>query len=544
MQAALQPLMALFLVAFAVGMVAHRLQIPYTLALVIAGLGLGFLHIEAFDQIQLTPDLLLMLLLPPLLFEASFRLDWARARRDVLIILLLAIPGVVISTAVTAGLVWVFLHGIGLQDFLWSTAFLFGAIVAPTDPVSVLSLFKTLKVDPRLYLLMEGESLLNDGVAVVLFLIVAAVAGISLGHGAPEIDTTQEAVLYGVRTLFGMAGGGVVIGAVVGIASSAATRVVDDHLVEVSLTAIVAWGSFVLAESFHASGVLACVAAGVVHGNLGARHAMSPTTRVAVTDFWEFMAFFANTLVFLLMGLELEVVRLFGVLGPVALAFLALLLARIVVVAASWAVSRANRSVESIPARWLPVFVWGGMRGSLSMVLVIGLPRDLPHRALLVDLVFGVTATTLLLQGLTMKRLLAGLGLSGGPVSNNVERAWTTRMIASRALAEIDHWIHDGRVGETEGAILRAPYVRMQESAASALDAARDGSAEPLLGEARRRLVALERDVLREAVDGGFASEEVAEEIIGEIARKRETIGEQEIQANDEHRRTQVQEGP
>ena len=169
------------------------------------------------------------------------------------------------------------------------------------------------------------------------------------------------------------------------------------------------------------------------------------------------------------------------------------------------------------------------------MVLVIGLPRDLPHRGLLVDLVFGVTATTLLLQGLTMKRLLTALGLSGGPVSNSVERAWTSRMIASRAFAEIEHWIRDGRVGDAEAAVLRAPYERMQESAASVLDAARDGSAEPLLGEARRRLVALERDVLREAVDGGFASEEVAEEIIHEIALKRETIGEQETQAAEEH---------
>jgi len=234
------------------------------------------------------------------------------------------------------------------------------------------------------------------------------------------------------------------------IAVEASTRVIDDHLVEVTLTAIVAWGSFVRAESVHASGVLACVAAGVVHSNIGAKIGMSPTTRVAVLAFWEFMAFFANTLVFLLIGLELDIADLANALVPITLVFASVLVARGSVVAMGWAASRSSSGVEPIPSKWIPVLVWGGLRGSLSMVLVIGLPYDLETRGLLVALVFGVTATTLLVQGLTMKPILARLGLSRSSTAGPIERAWAERMIASRALGEIERWVDDGRLAPTD----------------------------------------------------------------------------------------------
>jgi monovalent cation:H+ antiporter, CPA1 family len=521
---AVEPLIALLLVAFGVGLLARRFRLPYTLALVVAGLALGFLDVEAFKAIRLTPDLLFVLLLPPLLFEASFHLDWTRFRRDAPLTFLLAVPGPIIATTITATLTMVLLRAFGWESFGWTEAFLLGAIVSPTDPVSVLSLFRALDVDRRLHLLVEGESLLNDGIAVVLFLIVAATAGLAVRSDAPSILSMHDAVLYGLRTFFWMAGGGIAIGSLVGLAASAVTRAIDDHLVEVALTAIVAWGSFLVAESVQASGVLACVAAGVVHGNVGARRSMSPTTRMAVIDFWEFMAFFANTLVFLLVGLELDLGTLSTVVVPIVLALGAVLVARIAVVTLAWGAARASRRLDDIPLRWVPVLVWGGIRGSVSMVLVLGLPYGLESRNFLVVLVFGVAAASLLLQGLTMRPLVTRLGLSGTATPNSIERAWTERMMASRALAEIDRWVDDGRLAPNDAERIREPYTRTRADATRTLDSAGEGAKGRLLEQARRHLVAIERDVLDEAVIDGVASDPVARALGDEIARKREAI--------------------
>jgi CPA1 family monovalent cation:H+ antiporter len=498
-------------------MIARRFDVPYTLALVLAGLALGLLQLRTFAGVHLTPHLLLTLLLPPLLFEASFHLDWRRFRRDAPITLALAGPGVLVSTAVTAAATWGAFRALGLQGLDAGAACLFAAIVAATDPVSVLALFKALEVDRRLYLLVEGESLLNDGVAVVMFLIVAGVLGVSVGYDTPEIGSAGDAVLYGVRTLLWMGGGGVVVGALVGLASSAVTRVIDDHLLEVTLTVIVAWGSFVAAESVHASGVLACVAAGVVHGNVGARFGMSPATRVAVIEFWEFLAFFGNTLVFLLIGLELEVRGLVAVAVPIGLGWFAVQIGRIAVVGFGYGAARALSGVEPLPSRWAPVLVWGGLRGSLSMVLVIGLPPDYPARGLLLPLVFGVTGLTLLVQGLTMRRVLGAAGLLGAVRDPATEEVRTRRVIAARALAEIDRLVLEGRLGEAAADRLRSPY-RREVAPSPEVDAAD-------VREAERQLIAVERDALHEAVHDGLASASVVARLQGELAARREAQG-------------------
>jgi CPA1 family monovalent cation:H+ antiporter len=409
MEQQIGPFMALFLASAAVGVLARRLQVPYTLALVIAGVLLGALHLESLHDLRLTPDLVLVLLLPPLLFEASFHLDWARLRRDAPITLVLAGPGVLLSTAATATIVWALFRGLGIPGLALGPAFLLGAIVSATDPVSVLALFKTLGVDRRLRELVEAESLLNDGVAVVAFLVVARVLGI--GAGDPR-GTTGEIALDAMWVFAWMTVGGVAIGAATGFAASVSTRAIDDPFVEVTVSVLVAWGSYLLADAAHASGVLACVAAGVVYGNVGGRQWMSSATRVAVADFWGFLVFFANTVIFLLIGLGLDARELWIVALPIAIAWGALVAARVGAVGLGWVASRRLPGVEPVPAAWVPVLVWGGLRGGLSMVLAIGLPADYAPRALLLPLVFGVTAATLLLQGLTMPRVLRMTGVS------------------------------------------------------------------------------------------------------------------------------------
>jgi CPA1 family monovalent cation:H+ antiporter len=305
------------------------------------------------------------------------------------------------------------------------------------------------------------------------------------------------------------------LGAVVGLASSAVTRAIDDHLVEVTLSAIVAWGSFVAAESVHASGVLACVTAGVVHGNVGARTGMSPTTRVAVIEFWEFMAFFANTLVFLLIGLELEIPRLLLVAAPITLAWTGVLLARVAVASMGWGVARVSPRVDPFPRSWIPVLAWGGVRGSLSMVLVIGLPADYPARALLVPLVFGVTGATLLVQGLTMARLLRWLGVSPRPGDPAIERARTRRLVTSRVLAEIERLQAAGRLGAEAAGELAGRYAGPED--ASEADVRRLD-----LHEVGPHLLAVERDALHEAAQEGLASTSVISALQHDLAQRRE----------------------
>ncbi len=515
--------LVLLLIASIVGMAARRLRVPYTLALVVAGLLLGFVHIEALHGLSLGADLLLLLLLPPLLFEAALHIDLRDFRRDLGPILVLAVPGVLAGAALTAGLSWLALGATGLSPaFGWPQALLFAAVIGATDPISVLALFKELGVTRRLYLLVEGESLLNDGVAVVLFLILGAVLGTSEAQAVPE--GAAAILAYGIKTFIWMAGAGLGIGAMIGAAASVAARQIDDHLIETTLTTLVAWGSFLLAEQIEASGVLATVSAGMMVG-FGKSYGMSAHTRVAVEDFWEYMAFLANSFVFLLVGLELDPLLLIHKAPAIAAASLAVLLSRAAVVHGSAPIVR--RLADPIPASWRHVMVWGGLRGSLSMVLVLTLPQDFPGRATLVALVFGVVAGSLFIQGLSIGALLRRLGLSGGDADER--RAW--ERARGRALAA-RHALH--LLDELGEAQLYTAQVRSRlEGWYAGRRALADAEAEAHAGAQRSdeqlvegmlRLLAAEREAVREAERAGLISGGVAAELLAELSARQEGL--------------------
>ncbi|MFT4624332.1 MAG: CPA1 family monovalent cation:H+ antiporter [Myxococcota bacterium] len=519
-------ILLLLLVGCVVGVGARRLRLPYTLALVVAGIALGFVDPQELHAFELNADLLFTFLLPALLFEAALHLDVADLRRNAVPIGLLALPGVLIATAVTAGVTWIGIDALGRHpNFGYGEALLFGSVIAATDPISVLALFRELGVPRRLYLLVEGESLLNDGVAVVVFLIVAAALGVEVGHGGHvEVHGANEILIYGVRTFLWMVGGGVLCGAVLGGLAGTAMRQFDDHLVEVTITTIVAYGSFLLAEEIGASGVLSTVTAGMVTGSFATRYGMSTRTRLAVEDFWEYAAFIGNTLVFLLLGVELRIAPLMGDMLPILIAFGATLLGRAVAVYGSAPLARFG--ADPVPKEWSHVMWWGGLRGSLSIVLVLGLPLDFAARDTLLHMVFGVVAASLFLQGLTVPVLMRrlGVGVRSDDRSKQADRHRARLVAVQQALHALDAMRHEGVVALGVHERLRAWYGDRKNEAAGALSELLGEADEVRASETIAVLLHL-HDVEREAVrHAGRADVVDAAAVTAELAELDERV--------------------
>jgi monovalent cation:H+ antiporter, CPA1 family len=392
----------LLIAASTIAVLAKYLRIPCTVALVLGGLLLSLLRLPFLSPLQpdqrphwLTPDVILILFLPALVFEGSVKIQVRDLLRDWAPLLVLANVGVLLATFVTGYLVhW----ALGLPIL---TALLFGAIISATDPISVLAIFPTLKMDKRLSVIIEGESLLNDGTAVVVFqILVAGVVAGGLGGGR------------GIGQFLLAVVGGAVLGFGVGYTGSKITQTIDDPPIEITLTTIIAYGSYLLANHLHWSGVIATASAGLIVGNFGAKKGMSAQTRTALESFWEYIAFVMNSLVFLLIGLEVHVDTLAHAWHPILFAIAAVLIGRSLSV--YLLVPVTNIFVENIPVRWQHVMVWGGLRGALALALALSLDNTFPYRDRILDLTFGVVVFSILLQGLTVKPLLRALGLADG----------------------------------------------------------------------------------------------------------------------------------
>jgi Na+:H+ antiporter len=497
----------LFVVASAVAIAARRLRLPYTVALVVAGLLLGFLH--AFQPPELTKEILFAVVLPGLLFEAGFHLEFRDFRRDASAILALAVPGVVAAIGLTALMLTAVAGTIELEtNFTWSYALVFGAVVAATDPIAVMGLFRTAGAPKRLSVLLEGESLFNDGTAIVLFtLILAAVTGGTLsGVGL-------------VRDFFTIVGGGIVIGGIVGLVISEVVRRVDDAMIEITLTTIAAYGAFLAAEELHFSGVIATVAAGMLCGNYGARTGMSPSTRVAAETFWEYVAFALNSIVFLLIGFRVRMSDLIHSWLAIVAAYLAVTIGRAVVVLGVSGLLRATR--QGIPASWATVLVWGGLRGGLSMVLALSLPASLPHRDFLVTTTFGVVVLSILVQGLTMSPLLRRLGVVRRDEARvQYDRVRGRIQMANAALAELEEMARHRWAPRPVIKTLQQEYearVQQSEEEAHALHGAADHLRADELKNARRHLLLVEKDHVLAASRRGDLAPDVADALLADV---------------------------
>ena len=414
-------IIGLLLVASLVAILVQRFRLPYTVGLV--GIGLLFAAlIQPLDN-PISSEIILSMLVPPLIFEAAFHLRLDDLRRDLGLILLLAVPGVILTTFVVGGLISI--ANIGIEP---KVAMVFGALIAATDPVAVVALFRRLGAPKRLQVLLEGESLFNDGTAIVMFNIMLVIAGISV-HGESSISADSGLGLW-IAEFLKVAGGGVLTGVVLGMFASQIIGRIDDALVETTLTTVLAFGSYLVGEHvLGVSGVLAVVAAGIVNGNVGPR-GMSATTRVVVFNFWEYSAFLANSFIFLLIGLTIDIVGLFKNLPAIGVAILAVLLARALGI---YGLSIFNRDIST---KWKHIMYWGGMRGAIALALVLTISAkgiSLDTVSQLRSMAFGVVLFTLLFQGISMDWLVKKLKLVQRSVFQEEYELRHARFVAGRA---------------------------------------------------------------------------------------------------------------
>ncbi len=414
----LESYLVLFLViALLVIFVTRWIAVPYTLGLVIVGLVLSISGV--LPEVQLTPPLVLFVFLPALLFEGAWSIHWKLVRTHWRMIFFLAGPGLLFSLVIIASV----LHLLDGLD--WGTAFLLAAILSPTDPVAVLSLFRQHHVDERLAVIIEGESLFNDGVAGSLYQTFLAVVLLSV-HG----QTSSGILAWGEGLLAFLleAGGAILLGLVVGWLMSQTVKRFDEPLVETTMTIITAYGVYLLADQLHLSAIIAVIVAALVLGNYGRAIGMSERTQSAVDNFWSLLAFIANALIFLLVGVQLNPQTLplspgnemtslliaISAVGVVLLARLALVLllsARSLLDIAALPRTAPTVRKQHIPHTWKLVLFWSGLRGALSLALVLGLPTEIPNRPILLVSTYAVVFFSLLVQGISLSWLLRHMPL-------------------------------------------------------------------------------------------------------------------------------------
>ena len=499
----------LFVAASLLAVVANRLRMPYTVALVLGGLLLGSLHL--FPAPVLTHKLLFTIFLPGLVFESAYHLSASAVWRDRLAIFGLAVPGVLISIMVTAFVfLWTsrYLPDLAAVTMPLGVALVFGATVAATDPISVLAIFRELQAPQRLTFLVESESLLNDGTAIVFFTLFLAIA-----MGKP-VTASALAVKF-----LAVVGGGVLIGAIVGWLSSEVIKRVNDGMVEITFTILAAYGSFLVAMQLGYSGVISTVVAGLICGNYGAKRGMAPSVRHAVNTFWEYIGFALNSLVFLLVGLTIRLPDLLRIWPLVIAAYVAITIARGAVIYSMGAL--LSRSRARMPWSWNFVLIWGGIRGALSMVLVLSLPQHFPFREMLINLVFGVVLLTILIQGLSISPVARALGvLSRRHLPADFEMQRMRLTLAQMGVREIDRLRQEGVLDPQALDALATHYSQESEDAKdrlSKLDIADEDRFRTELSRLYRRLLTMQKQRLLDARQESLIGHENFERLTADI---------------------------
>ncbi|MFE8602868.1 cation:proton antiporter [Archangium violaceum] len=491
-------IIGLMVAASSLAIAAKRVRIPYNVALVVGGLLLSVGGILKGVP-PLNPEVVFLLCLPLLLFEGGITADVANVRANLLPIAMLATLGMVLAIAAT---------GTALHYTLalaWGPALLLGSILAVTDTVSILYAFRRAPVPRRLSGIMQGESLFNDGTALVAY---AAISSIVVGGAASYSLPLISAKVVGATI------GGLAIGLTLGLVAGFIIRRTEDPLAEIMVTSALAFASFVIGEQLHLSGAIAAVTAGLATG-INLRRHVSAQSQVAIHTFWEYAAFGVNTFLFLSMGLTTRPETLVLYLPQTLLAVVCVFAGRAVAIYLPFLLLRWLRPSEAVPLRWQHVFILGNIKGALSIGLALGLPESTPSRELLVAIAFGVCFLSLVVQGFMLTGVLKRLGLfHEDPVAYAVAEQ-QARLIASRAARQELEELHD------QGLIPRAAYEHLrsdyQVGIAGAERELRRLSEQHLAQGAkivlatRRRLIDAERTALLAARRAGLIPEVTAE---------------------------------
>ena len=501
------------LVAVAVVAVLTKyIRLPYTIALVVAGVGIALT--PGVPLVLLTPDLIVTVFLPTLLFEAAYNLSFEHLRQEVRVIGALAVWGVLATVGIVAGLLmW-------LGGLSWQSALLFGAIVGATDPISVVSTFRRLGVARRLTIIIEGESLFNDGSALVIFnLLLGVIVAGKFNFWGSLTDFVK------------VAAGGLALGVAVGYLALAVLSHLNDYLTETLVTLIAAYGTFLAAEQLGVSPALAVVAAGLLVGNFGQQQVMSPTSRITVGLSWEFFGFLANSLIFLLVGLQIRTIAFGGYWGVILLAIAVTLISRCIVIGFFSGLTSLINRPKAIAFNWQIMLVWGGLRGSLSLAMALSLPVTLatganfPDRNQILVMTFGLILFSLLVQGLTIEPLMKVLKL-GRDQSGQIHQYETLRgrLLTSRAARHrIDEMHSRGLISEETTQLLHQDY-EQRETAINLelreLHLANEFLQDEQLRMARRRLLQVERTALADLRLRGVISDEISQELRAELDAK------------------------
>jgi CPA1 family monovalent cation:H+ antiporter len=542
-------LLTVFIIAGGVGTLVAKIgDFPYTIALLLAGLGVSVVvsvysavgPVSQFREIvvenlALSHDLILLVILPPLLFEGAATTDLERLRANAVPILALAVPGLIVSVVLLGGVGTIVFSALASDavaaQFSLLVSLLFAAMVLPTDPVSVLALFEEMGAPERLSVLVEGESLINDGIGVVVFSTLYALV---VGGASPDVllDPTELSLVLGELVV--VAVGGAVVGLITGYAVYSVMISLDEQMTEIVLTLVLAYGSFLLAEHYlHVSGVIATVVAGLFIGNHGAKYAMSPRTKISVFNTWETAAFLVNTFIFIAIGVRTPILRLLSNWQLIAGAIVLVLAARAMVVYPSAFLLNRSRASDHLPRNYQHVVVWGGLHASIPIALVLGLPRSggLLTPALtqtLESMVFGVAAFSLVVQGLTMGRLLDRLGVVTRSEADELyELLVGRRRAVEEALAAAETLYDNGEIPRGVYEDFEAEYGQEQSGLAETITKLFDRHPELrteqlLMGE--RRVLEREKSALIDAVRSGLIASDVGDRLAEEVDLKLDRI--------------------
>jgi CPA1 family monovalent cation:H+ antiporter len=518
----IQILLAALLVSVALlNAIANWWSIPYPIILVIGGLLLGL--VPGIPEIELEPDLVLLIFLPPLLYSGAFFADLSALRSDARVISLMSI-GLVLATTVAVACL-----GHEVFDLPWAMAFALGAIVAPTDPVAATSIMRRLGAPRRLVNVLEGESLVNDASALVAYKVAVAAA---IGGSFSLFEASLEFVF--------VVTGGIAIGLLVGYLVAEVRRRLEDPTTEVTISLFTGYAAFLAADEVGVSGVLAVVTAGLYLG-WKAPQLISPETRLRSFAVWEILVFLLNATLFILIGLQLPVIvdsiDETGISMGTALGYGALACATVVAVRFAWTFGSTVliRTFDRRPSQrerrgsfgMRLVGSWAGMRGAVSLAAALALPLQtdageaLPGRDLILFVAFVVILFTLVGQGLTLPLLIRRLGLQESPEIEEEEETLARYRIVAAALDRLDELAPEGWTNDDTITRARAMYEfrrrRIKIRAGKIED--EDGIEDRSLAYQRlmHEVFAVQRDALVGLRDSGEVSGEVIRRVEREL---------------------------